>query len=139
MLASLLILAASLALFVYWFRHSCLLLLRHHGVQASAAQPIHLTEVSQQLPGDSDLDRLDRTLDREYRVLTYLLQHAAGLSSQSVEDRILMIDYRLMRGWYLLTRTAAPEQARKALSERAAILGCFAQKMGEHAGLHYEA
>jgi hypothetical protein len=44
-----------------------------------------------------------------------------------------------MQFWYFLTRSTAPAQARKALSERVAILGCLAQKMGEQAGIQVEA
>ncbi|HEY1242115.1 MAG TPA: hypothetical protein VGF16_16240, partial [Bryobacteraceae bacterium] len=73
------------------------------------------------------------------RVVTYLLQHAANLGGQSVENRLLLLDYKLMQAWYWLTRSAAPAQARKALSERAEILGCLARKMGEQAGLRVEA
>ncbi len=141
MLASLLILAFSLALFVYWFRYSCLFLLRQKREYASVAphQRIDFAEVTERLRIESDLDPLHRTLDREYRIITYLLSHAVGLSTQSIEDRILLLDYELMRAWYHLTRTAAPEQARKALSERAAILGFLAGKMDHHAGAHVEA
>jgi hypothetical protein len=141
MLASLFILTVSLALFVYWFRYSCLFLLRHREERTVVAphQRFDFAEVGERLRTDLNLDPLDQTLDREYRVLTYLLDHAAGLGTPSVEERILMLDYKLMRAWYRVTRTAAPAQARKALSERAAILGFLAGKMDNQAGVHLEA
>jgi hypothetical protein len=86
-----------------------------------------------------DLDPLHRSLDRDYRIVTYLLQHAAGFGTPSIEQRILRVDYKIMQAWYRLTRTAAPAQARKALFERATILGFLAQKMGEQAGVRVEA
>lgn len=95
--------------------------------------------VRERLQSESDLDPLHRSLDRDYRVVSYLLRHAAGLGGQSLEHRLLLVDYKLMQIWYWITRSAAPAQARKALSERAAILSCLAQKMGEQAGLRIQA
>lgn len=141
MIVTVLILAISSALLVYWFRFCCVALLRHRG-----NQPLLLPEgrfsfpaVRERLKTDSDLDPLHHSLDRDYRVVTYLLSHAAGLGGQSLEHRILRADYKLMQAYYFLTRSAAPEQARKALSERAAILSFLAIKLGEQAGVSAEA
>jgi hypothetical protein len=68
-----------------------------------------------------------------------LLQHGAGLNLDSFEDRLLVLDYKVMQWWYGLTRIAAPQQARRALSEMASILTVLAQKMGEQAGVQTEA
>jgi len=123
MVASILISAVSLVLLGYWFRYSCLLLLRAH------------TEQSTRYNKESDLDPLRRSLERDYRMLTYLCQHLAGLGEQSVEDRILMLDFRLMRAWYRLTRTLAPAQAQSALAEMAAVVAFLGQKLCQQAGL----
>jgi len=142
MLVSLLILTVSLALLIYWFRYCCLALLRDHTEQPEFVPENRFSflEVRAQLQSaDVDLDPLHRSLDRDYRIVTYLLQHAAGLGTPSVEQRILRIDYKLMQAWYWLTRTAAPAQARKALWERATILGFLAQKMGQQAGVRVQA
>jgi hypothetical protein len=72
-------------------------------------------------------------------VLTYLIEHAADLELASVENRILLFDYKLMRVWSHLTRTAAPEQSRRALTEMASILGVLVRKMGEQSGMQAEA
>jgi hypothetical protein len=50
-----------------------------------------------------------------------------------------VLDYKVMRWWYRLTKVAAPQQARSALSEMASILTVLAQKMGEQAGVQTEA
>ena len=141
MIVTVLILAISLALLVYWFRFCCLGLLRSY-----ADQPLLVPENRYNFPGvreslqtAADLDPLDRSLNRDYRIVTYLLRHAAGLGGQSLEHRLLLADYRMMQAWYWVTRKSAPAQARKALSERAAILGCIANKMGEQAGLQVQA
>jgi hypothetical protein len=138
MLASLLISAVSLVFLIYWFRYSCLLLLRNQGVEStmSYGERFGFPEVQERLLTERDLDPLHRALQRDYRVMSYLLRHASRLEAQSVEDRMLLLDYRLMQSWYTLTRTAAPEQARRALREMASVLACVARRMGEQSRLH---
>jgi hypothetical protein len=127
MVASVLISAVSLVLLSYWFRYSCLLLLRTQ------------TNQSTRYRKGSDLDPLRRSLERDYRMLTYLCQHLAGLGDQSLEERILMLDFRLMRIWYRLTRTLAPAQAQCALLEMAAVVAFLGKKLGQQTGLQPEA
>jgi hypothetical protein len=86
-----------------------------------------------------DLDPLQLALDRDYQVFTYMAQHAAGLELGSLEDRLLILDYKLMQLWYRVTRTAAPQQARQALTHMASILFVLVRKMGEQAGVGVEA
>jgi len=137
MLASVLISAVSLVLLGYWFRYSCLLLLRARASQftLSPGNRFSFLDVRAKLHTEPNLDPLHRSLERDYRVVTYLLQHASTLGAQSLENRLLMLDYRVMQGWYCVTRTVAPEQARRALTEMTEVLICLAQKMGAQAGL----
>src|SRR5258708_4110437 len=144
MFASVLIIAFSLALLVYWFRYSCILLLRNQAELAVSSLPaadnrFHIVEVRERLRTAQHLDPLHQSLERDYQVLTYLLQHAAGLELSTVEDRLLVLDYKVMQAWYQLTRIAAPDQAREALTEMALVLGILAGKIGERAGAHNEA
>lgn len=144
MLTGILIIALSSALFIYWFRYSCILILRNRSELASTTSPIAdtrfgFTEVLERLKSDSPLDNLQASLERDYRVLRYLIEHAAGLELASLEDRLLMLDYRIMQTVYRLTRSAAPRQARKALSEMASVLGVLAHSLGEQAGARSEA
>jgi len=144
MIASFLIIGFSLLLLAYWFRYSCILLLRAHAertVSASAVPDIRFcfAEVQAQLRTAEVLDPLLLSLQRDHEILIYLLQHAAGLSLESFEDRLLVLDYKVMQWWYRLTRVAAPRQARQALYEMASILNVLAQKMGEQAGVQNEA
>jgi hypothetical protein len=144
MIASCLIIGFSLLLLVYWFRYSCVLLLRAHVERAalpSAVPDIRFcfADVQERLKTAPLLDPLNLALQRDYEILIYLLQHAAGLSLESFEDRLLVLDYKVMRWWYRLTRIAAPHQARRALYEMASVLNVLAQKMGEQAGVRTEA
>ena len=140
MFASGLIIIASSALFLYWFRYSCLLLLSQKGSAGYALQVAsniqlsfpHVQESLQTLTHSAALDRLHERLDQDYHLLTDLLRHPGG---ESIEHRILRIDYHMMRVWYQLTRTSQLLQARKALGEMSAILGFFAAEIGESAAL----
>ena len=144
MIASILIIGFSVLLLGYWFRYSCIVLLRSHAERTASASAVPDTrfcfaEVQARLRTAEALDPLHLSLQRDYEVLIYLLQHAAGLSMESFEDRLLVLDYKVMQWWYRLTRVAAPQQARQALYEMASILNVLAQKMGEHAGVQTEA
>jgi hypothetical protein len=140
MLASVLIIAFSLVLFAYWFRYSCLLLLRNRADDAEAeSNRFNLAYVQQGLKNGMALDPLHTSLQRDYLVLTYLLEHATSLELEQLECRLLVLDYKLMRGWYRLTKSAAPAQARRALSEMAEILGVLVGRIGQQAGVHTEA
>jgi hypothetical protein len=144
MIASFLIIGFSSLLLVYWFRYTCILLLRAHAERAalaSAAPDIEFcfAEVQARLKTAPVLDPLHVALQRDSEILIYLLQHGAGLGLESFEDRLLVLDYKVMQCWYRLTRIAAPQQARRALYEMASILIVLAQKMGEQAGVQTEA
>jgi hypothetical protein len=140
MLASILIIAFSLVLFVYWFRYSCILLLRNRADQpAGDAAGFQYADVQQQLKTALELDPLRHALDRDYRVLTYLLEHAASLHLEQLEYRLLVLDYKVMQSWYRVTKSAAPGQARRALVEMADVLSVLVGRIGEQAASQREA
>jgi hypothetical protein len=144
MLPSILIIGISLALLVYWFRYSCLLLLRARAemLASTASHPdprFGFAAVYEPLREESGLDALEVSLNRDYRVLIYLLDHAAGHSLNTIEDRMLVLDYRIMRWWFRLTRVAAPGQARHALSEMAMVLRVLVDKLGPQPDLPSQA
>jgi hypothetical protein len=126
MIVSVLIALVSLVLAIYWFRYTCILLLRSRGEQPTVAP-------------EDDIEAVRHSLIRDYRMLTYLWEHAAGLGEQSVEERILRVDFQIMRIWYYLTRTALPAQARSAITEMSAVVNFLGQKLGQQAGLEPEA
>jgi hypothetical protein len=144
MLAGILIIASSLALFVYWFRYSCILILRNRCEAAEASTAVvdgrfSFADVRERLKSGFALDPLQACLERDFRVITYLIEHAAGLELESIEDRLLIFDYRVMQCVYRLSRTVAPLRARKALSEMASVLGVLAHRISEQAGVQAEA
>lgn len=136
MLASILIIVCSLVLLVYWFRYSCLLLIRSHQVPpepALAASRFRLHEVQNGLKLGEALDPLHEALRRDYQLLMYLVEHASGLGLESFEERLLVLDYRIMQRWYGLVRALFPTQARQTLSEMASILAILADHLGSQA------
>jgi hypothetical protein len=138
MFASVLIILISCVLLVYWFRYSCILLLRGYANQPVNAAPrdrFNFRLVQERVRVEPELDPLHRALQRDYRVIKYLLEHAAGLELSSFEDKLLLWDYRAMQLWYWFTKTAAPQQARQALSEMASVLAILEDKIGERASL----
>lgn len=141
MLTSILIITVSLVLLVYWFRYTCILLVRNSAASVASEMPQRFSypEVQTRLRSEEALDPLQIKLQKDYELLVYLLEHAAGLEMQSIEDRLLVWDYKVMRVLYALTRTAAPIQARRALSEMAQVIGILAGRLGERAGVQTHA
>jgi hypothetical protein len=131
--------ASSVLLFGYWFRYTCLLILsarttRDYAGAVVTANQLSFPEVQAMLREHAvaDLDRLKDSLDRDYKVLTYLLKHSANASSgeDAVEKRMLEVHYRLMRGWYSVSRNLSPSAAYRALDEMASVVAHFANSMG---------
>ncbi|HUA86066.1 MAG TPA: hypothetical protein VMB85_19555 [Bryobacteraceae bacterium] len=127
-------------LLAYWFRYTCLLMLsartsRDYAASVALANQLSFLEVQSMLQDSHDLDRLKELLDRDYKVLTYLLKNAAHPSNggDAVENRMLEVDYRLMRAWYSVARRFSPSAALTAVDEMAQVVAHFANSMGERA------
>jgi hypothetical protein len=140
--ATVIIASSSVALFAYWFRYTCLLILsarttRDYAVSVATANQLGFLEVQAVLrdPIAADLDQLKDALDRDYKVLTYLLKHAANPSSgdAAIEKRMLEINYKLMGAWYSASRRFSPAAACRALDEMSSVVAHFANSMGERA------
>ena len=134
MIASALIIVCSVVLLVYWFRYSCLLLLRNAAAQTEspfADERFSIGMVLDRANADANLVALERALDRDYQLLSYLLKHAADLELASIENRMLILDYKLMRLYFRITRIVAPAQSRKALVEMATALSAVARQAGQ--------
>jgi hypothetical protein len=141
---SIIIIVISTVLFVYWFRYTCLLILRTRNVRKYAeqvAQINHLTflEAEQKLAADTSqsgsFDSLHASLDRDYRVVTYLLRHAGTQSGDSIEEHMLRLDYHVVRVCYIVAKPFSRRSARQALIQRASIISHLANAMGERVAL----
>ena len=141
---SIFIIVISTVLFVYWFRYTCVLILRTRNVRKYAQQVARVNQLTfldaqkklASLPSPSEtLESLHCSLDRDYRVVSYLLRNGGTQGGESIEEHMLRIDYQIMRVCYFLTKPFSPRSARQALMERASIISHLANAMGERVAL----
>jgi hypothetical protein len=139
LVATAIITVSSTLLFGYWFRYTCLLILsakttRDYAAEVATANQLSFLQVQRQLreTAIADLDGLQAALNRDYALLTYLIQHG-GTSETSMEDRMLRIDYQVMSAWCRFSRSFSPAAARQALDEMSQVVAHFANAMGERA------
>ena len=141
LVATLFITASSVVLFAYWFRYTCLLILSAKTARDYAATVVHANrlgflEVQAQLKQSSapNLDRLRAALDQDYRVVQNLLKHMPQSGEgQSLETRMLAVNYKLMRAWYGISSRFSVSTAARALGEMSMVVSHFANVMGEQA------
>jgi hypothetical protein len=141
MIASILIILVSTALLAYWFRYTCVLILRTRTVKDYAADmatanDLRFHEIQGRLVREApaaDLPALQKSLESDYRLLTYLVEHTAGLEvgGLTLEQRMLMIDFKAMRLVCALSRWVGIDYARGALEAMSSILNYLANAMGE--------
>src|ERR1700686_2560565 len=95
---------SSVLLFGYWFRYTCLLILSakttfDYAADVATANQLGFLEIQAQLrDGQTDLGRLQSSLDRDYALITSLLHASQG--ELRLEDRMLQLNYRMMGAWY---------------------------------------
>lgn len=141
MIGSLIVLAISFVLFVYWFRYTCLLILsakpaRDYSQQVAEANGMAFPDVRRQLgnePEIAQLHTLQASLERDYRILNYLLRHAKDLEVNGVpiEQHMLAVDYQVMKMVDAASRRLGLSGSRRALREMADIVSYLAQVIGE--------
>jgi hypothetical protein len=141
MIASILIILVSAALLAYWFRYTCVLILRtrtakDYAAGMATANDLRFHEIRGRLVLDApvaDLPALQKALESDYRLLTYLVEHTAGLEvgGLTIEQRMLMLDFKAMRLVCVLSRWLGIDRARGALEEMSSILNHLANAMGE--------
>jgi hypothetical protein len=140
MVSELLIACLVLVLAAYWFRYNCRSILktessRQRARQVASANQLGFAEIDEHIEGGltaNQLDDLSRSLLRDYKVLTCLLRYTAPPGrTHNIEQRLLMADFRLMQGWYVLTRLYLRGPARRSLDERARILIHFANTLAD--------
>ena len=134
-MSSVLISICSVVLFAYWFRYTCASILRSQTddgkAGASEGRRLNLPDVRAMLRNprrDLALGPLHELLRRDYQFLSFLVRHTPRTGMESLETRILILDYHLMQVWYLMTLHLMRSQARRALEEMAGIVGYLAQR-----------
>jgi hypothetical protein len=136
MVAAILIIGVSLVLFGYWFRYSCLLILRADALAdqlslVAEASNLSIVSVLGQLDSGvpaGEIDGVRTALVRDYRIVSNLMNRVPDLDSHvnSVEQFMLKMDFALMSGWSMVSRPFAPSVASESLQEMAGIVSFFA-------------
>ena len=145
MIAIAIITVFSLAFLLAWFRYSCGLILsakpaHDYTPQVAAANELRFLEVQHDLADASErrvLDTLRQKLERDYYLLSYLLDHSPALhtGSDGFEQIIMMLDFKLMKAFYSTVSMLSRSGARRALQEMTQVVSYFANTMGERGAL----
>ena len=140
MIASLLIITISTALFAYWFRYTCLLILNtqtstDYAGEVAAANQLSFLEVQNEIPsaGRERLAALHRSLDRDYALIGRLLQKTMGAADGggSLEQAMLSIDFLAMKLVFKLSSRISENLARRSLIEMTNVVAHLANSFGE--------
>ena len=129
-------------LLIYGFRLLCRLLLknttgRNYSGQIASANQLMFVRAKALLDRDvavlapEQLDKLEASLDRDYRVVTYLLEHAAEVLDVRPQRFMLTADFHLMRVWYRVIRSVSRTMAKMVVLEMALIVAHLAHEAGE--------
>jgi hypothetical protein len=135
------ILAGSALLFVYWFRYTCLLILsaktaEDYAADFAAAARLSFRDVQASLQDRAmALDPLHAALERDFAVVGGLIKNVgqSGEDQFSLEARMLGVYYRLMQAAYRVASPLSTEAARHALEQMSMVVGYFANVLGENA------
>jgi hypothetical protein len=130
MIASILIILFSVCMFLYWLRYTCLLVLENAPVEEPCALPgigHILMSGNRVAASDVPVSELYRQLDRDYRILRRLLAHYP--EGESIEQKLLVVDYAAMKLWSRIVRPFSPSTARRAMVEMGRVLDYFSAEL----------
>jgi hypothetical protein len=131
--------ASSIALFCYWFRYGCLLILaaetaHNYSEEVAEANQLTFREVRSRLwkHDVTDLNHLHKCLERDFAIIAYLLEHTAKRGFDTgFEDAMLKVHFRAMSACFHLTRTNLRGFASDALEEMSLVVAHLANQLGE--------
>ena len=136
-----LISATSFVLFFYWFQYVCLLILsarssRDYSTEIAAANQLGFPDVQVKLrSAGADLETLHRRLEKDYAIITDLLQRTPGfIADDRRELAMLKIHYRTMSAWFYLTRRSFRNASAQALEEMTLVIVHLANTIGARTG-----
>ena len=136
-----LISATSFVLFFYWFQYVCLLILsarssRDYSTEIAAANQLGFPDVQVKLrSAGADLETLHRRLEKDYAIITDLLERTPGLIADDRRElAMLKIHYRTMSAWFFLTRRSLRDASAQALEEMTLVIIHLANTIGTRTG-----
>ncbi len=133
------VMAGSLLLFCYWFRYVCLLILaaeapRDHSEEVAEANQLSFPVVRSSLRKDAvgDLGILRKCLERDFALITYLLEHTPiRIFDSGFEQAMLRTHFRIMNMCVRLTGRTFRRSASDALEEMLLVVAHLANELGE--------
>jgi hypothetical protein len=140
MALSILFIALSLALFAYWFRYSCLLILRTRTAEDFASDVARANGLSfeavrgQIEAGDlSNSKELYAILERDYRIVTRLMDQMDSPAKEEgmMEINLLHLHFHVSRLCFQASQALGLKGAANALEEMADTVSHFANSVGE--------
>lgn len=142
MITGVVIIILSLAMFVYWFRYSCLLILESDWNEEQAnvmavQSGLAFGAIKESLAcagSAEELDRVKDLLDRDLEIVLSLLSSQPEFrnSGLSLESRMLMLEYQFVKAWFAVTRSIAGPSAQQALRKMAHVVSYIAGECGDH-------
>ncbi len=139
---SVFILLSSLAFLFSWLRAVSRAALRQtferdysaDAAEASQLEFLAIRRALQECPEEiADYSGVLTTLERDYEALTYLLRNAGTVhvGKYSRAERLLMLDFQLLRFWVRVKRLLGLQSWHSALLEMTSILQYFGNVMGQ--------
>ena len=132
------LIASSIALFCYWFRYGCLLILaaeapHDYTEEIADVNQLGFLNVRSKLREHdvSDLDSLHKCLERDFAIISYLLEHTPNNLDCGLENTMLKTHFCAMSACFHLTRSNAREFASDALEEMSLVVAHLANQLGE--------
>jgi hypothetical protein len=138
-LVSVLILAISAFMLVFWLRSASRSILRerfeqNYSTEVAEANNLEFLSALSDGPEESlDYASSLGALERDYEALTYLLRNAATVhvGRYTRRERLLVLDFQLLRVWVRIKRTLGLSSWRASLVEMATILEYFGNVVGQ--------
>jgi hypothetical protein len=136
---SLLLIFLSIALFAYWFRYSCVLILRTRTAEDFALEvgranglSFHQVRGAMEAEGRADLDQIYQALDRDFSIITQLLDRLSTTGDQNIlEGKLLRANFRVSQAWFRVSRAMGLPSAAGAIEEMTDTISHFANSFGE--------
>jgi hypothetical protein len=136
---SLFLIGISVALFGYWFRYSCVLILRTRTAEDYAEDVCRANGLSFAqfraaigAEGSVDLDQAYNALGHDYSVVTQLLERQSSSGDENLlEQKLLKANFRFMQAWFRVSRACGMNSAKQALEEMADTISYFANSFGQ--------
>jgi hypothetical protein len=139
-LASVLIIVFSAGLFAFWFRYSCLLILRtrtsmDYSLDVVSASNLSVLNILDRLEGElrpQELAEFGRMIEHDYRIVHQLLSRAPRLGERltSLERFMLQVDFKMMSAWNRASSLLLGGPRKEAVAEMSEIVSFLANAAG---------